>query len=120
MFGAYANHPAFGASPVNQEMFSKIPPNKKAHKLNAFNLGKATSLAPIIEGTIQLKNAALNGITTRNIIVVPCIVNTWLYTSGVKKLPSGPDNCILIRRASIPPTRNQKNAITPYIVPIFL
>ena len=57
-------------------MLSKIPPNKNAHKLNAFNLGNATSLAPIINGTIQLKKAALKGITTRKIIVVPCIVKT--------------------------------------------
>ena len=44
----------------------------------ALRRGKATSRAPISSGMKKLKNIALSGITARKIIVVPCIVNSWL------------------------------------------
>ena len=47
-------------------------------RLIALRRGKATSRAPISSGTKKLKNMALIGITARKIIVVPCIVNSWL------------------------------------------
>ena len=45
-------------------------------RLNAFSRGNATSRAPICSGMRKLKNAADSGMTTRKIIVVPCIVNS--------------------------------------------
>ncbi len=44
----------------------------------ALSRGNATSRAPISSGTKKLKNIALIGITARKIMVVPCIVNSWL------------------------------------------
>jgi hypothetical protein len=36
-----------------------------------------------------LKNAADIGMTTRKIMVTPCIVKIWLYCSAVSTAPSG-------------------------------
>ena len=53
-------------------------PKKKVQKENAFSRGKATSRAPTMSGIRKLNIAAANGMSTRNTIVVPCIVNIWL------------------------------------------
>jgi len=37
----------------------------------------------------KLKNAAERGMTARKIIVVPCIVNSWLYISAETTVPLG-------------------------------
>ena len=60
------------------EAFRKIPPRRKTQSDIAFSRGKATSRAPICSGMKKLKNIALSGMTARKIIVVPCIVNSWL------------------------------------------
>ena len=72
------------------------------------------------DGIKKLKNAAPIGMIAKKIIVVPCIVNNWLYISGLTKSIPGAANCILIKRASIPPVRKRMKAVTPYRTPIFL
>ena len=65
-------------SPVKKLALRKMAPARNSQKLNALRRGKATSRAPIISGTSRLKKAELIGMTTRKIIVVPCIVNRRL------------------------------------------
>ena len=57
---------------------------------------------------------------TRNTIVTPCIVKTWLYKSALRIFPSGLINCVRISRASMPPTPKKISAAKPYMIPIFL
>jgi hypothetical protein len=56
---------------------SSAPPRKSQYD-SAFMRGNATSRAPIISGTIQLKKAAAMGMTARKIIVSACIEKSWL------------------------------------------
>jgi hypothetical protein len=82
--------------------------------------GNATSRAPIWSGIRKLKNIADSGITPRKIMVVPCIVNSWLYISGLTKPCSGFASCQRISSASRPPIRKKRNAVAPYRMPIRL
>src|SRR5659263_732765 len=41
--------------------------------------GNATSGAPICNGTMMLPNAVKSGVAKRNSMIVPCMVNSWLY-----------------------------------------
>ena len=51
----------------------------KMYQLRRFSFGNATSLAPIISGSTKLpRTAGTAGISTKNTIVTPCIVNIWL------------------------------------------
>src|SRR6478736_1588684 len=58
--------------------------------------------------------------TPRKIIEVPCIVNSWLYISGVRNVWSGIRSCQRISRASRPPIRKNRKAEAPYMMPIRL
>ena len=60
---------------------------------------------------MKLKNTALSGMIARKIMVVPCIVNSWLYVSGARKVLFGDPSWIRSSRASIPPIRKKKNAV---------
>jgi hypothetical protein len=40
--------------------------------------GNATLRAPIISGTRYIATACITGTAKRNIMVVPCMVNSWL------------------------------------------
>ena len=60
------------------------------------------------------------GITKRKIIVRPCIVKIWLYSSAFSRVLSGWASCALISSASRPPMMKKKKATTPYMMPIFL
>ena len=62
---------------------------------------------------MKLKKAAPMGIIARKIIVVPCIVKSWLNTSGLTMSSSDEDNCTRIINASMPPTTNMTKAVTP-------
>jgi hypothetical protein len=56
-----------------------------------------------------LPKPAQIGTTTRKIIVVPCMVMTWLYFSGSRKVFSGTPSWIRMSSASTPP-RMKKTA----------
>ncbi len=49
----------------------------------------------------------------RKIMVVPCIVNSWLYVSASMKVLSARDSWIRMISASTPPSRKKKNAVAP-------
>src|ERR687892_679510 len=56
----------------------------------------------------------------RNTIVVPCIVNSWLYCDAVSTVPLGPASWRRRSSASTPPTTKNTSAVVPYMMPIFL
>src|SRR5436853_820734 len=58
--------------------------------------------------------------TTRKIIVVPCMVKTWLYASALRKVLLGDPSWIRSSRASMPPIMKNKKAVAEYMMPIFL
>jgi hypothetical protein len=57
---------------------------------------------------------------TRKIIVVPCMVKSWLYFSGERKVFSGDPSCTRISRASTPPRQKKTSVVYRYMIPIFL
>lgn len=71
-------------------------------------------------GMMILKKAAPRGIIAMKIMVVPCMVNMALKVSGSIKSVPGRASCIRIMPASIPPTRKNMTADTPYRTPILL
>ena len=48
----------------------------------------------------------------KKIIVMPCIVNSWLYCSGVSRVWSGCASWMRKISASMPPTIRKANAVT--------
>jgi hypothetical protein len=64
--------------------------------------------------------AVMIGTAKRNIIVVPCIVKSWLYRSGPTSVFSGRISCVRITAASSPPAMNIRKAVTMYRLPIDL
>src|ERR1022692_3572050 len=90
---------------MNQPRFTMIAPTRNVQNENALSLGNATSRAPIWRGITKLKNAAPIGMTTRKIIVVPCMVNISLYWADVRNVLLGTASWTRIRRAPTPPTR---------------
>ncbi|MFM2382296.1 MAG: hypothetical protein RL515_283, partial [Verrucomicrobiota bacterium] len=84
-----SNQPARWPNSKSQEALSTNAPKTNVQSENAFSRGKATSRAPTCSGTRKLKNAADSGMTPRKIIVVPCMVNSWLYMRAVTKSLSG-------------------------------
>ena len=49
--GWYMNQPPSAAPPRNHDVFKKMPPKRKHQKPKALSRGKATSRAPICNGT---------------------------------------------------------------------
>ena len=62
----------------------------------------------------------MHGTTTRNTIVVPCIVMTSLYEFFVRKCSPGPASCARMRIASKPASAKKKIDVTMYKIPIRL
>ena len=74
--GAYAVQPNEAAPPGDKNPAVAIrPPNKNNQNENIFNLGKATSAAPICSGMITLAKPTNNGVANISNMMVPCIVN---------------------------------------------
>ncbi len=103
--GVYAVQPLDAGPPLAKKLRNRtIPPSRKSQYDSAFRRGNAMSRAPICSGTRKLPNPARIGTTTRKIIVVPCIVTTWLYESFVRNDSSGVASCARISSASTPPS----------------
>jgi hypothetical protein len=82
--------------------------------------GNAMSRAPIISGTRKFAKPARIGMTTRKIIVVPCIVMTSLYEFFVRNFSPGVASCERMRIARIPPATNHMSDVAMYRIPIRL
>jgi hypothetical protein len=46
------------------------------------------------------------------IMVLPCIVNSWSYCSGVRRRAFGPVSCSRMISASMPPANRKRKAVT--------
>ena len=72
-------------------------------------------------GVIALAKPANSGVANRNNIIVPCIVNSWLYCSfvGTTCMP-GANSSARINIAMIPAIPKKMNAVTRYMFPTIL
>lgn len=76
--GGYMNQPASGACPKKIELETNTPPIRKHQKPKAESRGNGRSRAPSMAGRMRIATASKIGTANRNIITVPCRVNTWL------------------------------------------
>ena len=51
-----------------------------------FSRGNATSGAPICSGMIAFAKPANSGVANSSSMIVPCMVNSWLYCSGLSTI----------------------------------
>ncbi len=74
--------------------------------------GNATSGAPICRGMSALAKPAKSGVANSSSMIVPCIVNSWLYCSGVATMSRpGSASSALMSSAITPPMRNHTNEV---------
>ena len=86
-----------------------------------FNRGNATSGEPICNGINAFVNPANNGVANNNNMIVPCIVNSWLYCSGSFTICNpGSNNSARINSAIKPPIKKKMNEVMKYRFPITL
>ena len=73
-----------------------------------FSRGKATSGAPICSGMIAFAKAENRGVAKSSSMIVPCMVNSWLYWSRLSTTcrPGSVSSARMIS-AITPPRRNQ-------------
>jgi hypothetical protein len=50
-------------------------------------------------------------------MIVPCMVNSWLYCSGVRNCIPGRASSARINNACTPPARKNPRAVTMYMIP---
>ena len=92
----------------------RLPKLKNQYAI-AFSLGNATSGAPICTGIKTFANPAKSGVANMSNIIVPCMVNSWLYCSFVATISSpGNASCARITRAMTPPSKKYKNDVIRY------
>ena len=85
-----------------------------------FSRGKATSGAPICSGMIAFVKPANSGVANISSMIVPCMVNAWLYCSGDRNCRPGRASSVRISSASRPPKRKKTNEVIRYRVPMAL
>src|SRR5690625_3557666 len=68
--------------------------------------GSAMSGAPIMSGIIQLASPTKEGMTAPKIMTRPCMVVSWLKTSGLTSCSPGMNSSARMIIANEPPTRN--------------
>ena len=77
-----------------------------------FSRGNATSGAPICSGIIAFAKPANSGVANSSSMIVPCIVNSWLYCSGLSTTCSpGAASSARMSSAMMPASRNQTNEV---------
>lgn len=107
--GGYMNQPPSGAQPTNRLRKKPRPPTRYSQNAKADRRGNGRSRAPSMFGSSATPIASTAGTANRNIITVPCIVNSWLYRSGPISVFSGTASCTRIASASTP--ASTKNSI---------
>ena len=86
-----------------------------------FSRGNATSGAPICSGMSALANPANSGVANSSSMIVPCMVNSWLYCSGLSTTCSpGWNSSARMSSAMTPPNMKQTNEVMKYRLPITL
>src|SRR5690606_5481163 len=76
------------------------------------NRGNGRSRAPTIFGIRYIATPSSTGMANRNIISVPCMVKSWLYSSGPTMSCSGRASWVRMSIASTPPTRKKNSPVT--------
>ena len=106
--GEYSVQPASAAPPGVRKPDSAISaPNRYSQYENAFSRGNATSGEPICSGSTRLANAKTIGVAKNSSMIVPCMVNSWLYCSGVRNCMPGRASSARISSAITPPRRRR-------------
>ncbi len=82
--------------------------------------GNATSGAPICNGMSQFAKPEKTGVANISSMIVPCIVNAWLYCSFERIWVPGRASSARSTRAINPPMRKNANDVTRYSDPIVL
>jgi hypothetical protein len=77
-----------------------------------FSRGNATSGEPICSGMIALAKPTNNGVAKNSNMIVPCIVNAWLYASLLRIWVPGRASSARMSSASTPPMRKNPNEVT--------
>ncbi len=98
-----------------------IDPNRNNQNAKAFRRGNATSGAPSCRGRMAFANPANSGVANISSMIVPCIVNNWLYCSfvGSTCMP-GSNSSARMMSAITPPSRKNRNEAIRYMYPIVL
>ena len=110
--GAYAVQPNDAAPPgVKNPAKAIIPPKRKSQYESMFILGNATSAAPICSGMITFAKPTNNGVANISNMIVPCIVNTWLYCSFEINCRPGRASSARKISANSPAIKNQANVV---------
>jgi len=60
------------------------------------------------------------GVAYSSNMIVPCMVNNWLYCSLDKNCKPGRASSARINKAIKPPVRKNANEVTRYMIPIVL
>ena len=90
-----------------------VEPNRNSQKAKAFRRGNATSGAPICSGMITLAKPANSGVANISSMIVPCIVNSWLYCSlvGMICMPGSNSSARMISAITPPSMKKSTEAI---------
>jgi len=105
---------------MKNEPTSIRPAGISSQKLKLFMRAKAMSEAPICSGIIQLAKPTKAGMMAPNTMIRPCMVVSWLNSSGLTSCRPGLNSSARISRASTPPTISMANANSRYRVPMSL
>ena len=109
--GGYMNQPPVGASPKKMLAKKASPPTQYAQNAYADSRGNGRSRAASMLGSSSTPIASTAGTANRNIITVPCIVKSWLYSDGPTSVLSGTASCVRITSASTPASTKNRNAV---------
>ena len=76
-----------------------------------FSRGNATSGEPICSGMMKFANPTNSGVANSSSMIVPCMVNSWLYCSPVTNWLPGRASSARITMAIRPPMRKKMNDV---------
>ena len=119
--GEYAVQPKSAAPPgVMNPALTISPPNRNSQNENALSRGNATSGAPICSGNTRLANPNTIGVAYSSSMIVPCMVNSWLYCSLDRNCSPGSASSVRMNSAISPPVKKKPMEATQYMMPISL
>ena len=105
---------------MKNEATSRIAAGIISQKLKLFMRAKAMSDAPICSGIIQLAMPTKAGMIAPNTMISPCMVVSWLNSSGLTSCRPGLNSSARMPSASTPPTISMVKANSRYKVPMSL
>ena len=76
-----------------------------------FSRGKATYGTPICSGTRMLEKPTNSGVANSSSMMLPCIVNIWLYCALLRNCIPGLANSPRIANAITPPMMKNTNDV---------